>query len=58
MRDSHEKWKTKVNMAMDVFKRHLADHPEAALAFAAFAEQMQKSPGTHPETPPRPENPA
>jgi hypothetical protein len=43
---------------MEVFKKHLADRSEARAAFAAFAEQMQKSPGTHPETSPRPENPA
>jgi hypothetical protein len=28
------------------------------VAFAAFAEQVQKSPGMPPEPPPKPENPA
>ena len=58
MQHSHHRWKTKISIAMDAFKKHLADHPEANAAFAAFAEQMQESPGNHPETPPRPENPA
>jgi hypothetical protein len=57
MRDSHEKWKTKLTVAMEVFKKHLDDHPEARAAFAAFAEQVQKSPGMPPQTPPGPESP-
>ena len=55
--NSHERWKTNLGLAMEAFKTYLADHPEARTAFAAFAEQVQKSPGRSPETPPRPENP-
>ena len=56
-RDSHEKWKTNLDRAMEAFKRQLAHHPEAKPAFVAFAEQVREPSGTIPETSPQPENP-
>jgi len=54
MKDSHEKWKTKLTLAMDALKKHLADHPEASVALAAFAEKVREPFATPPETLPNP----
>ena len=56
--NSHEKWKTKISIAMDAFKTHLSDHPEATAAFVAFAKQVCDPFSIPPETLPNPENPA
>ena len=56
--NSHERWKTKLDLAMEALKTHLAARPEAHTAFVAFAQQMQKPLGPHPEAPRTPENPA
>ncbi|MCX6924097.1 MAG: hypothetical protein NT154_12940, partial [Verrucomicrobia bacterium] len=45
MKDSHEKWKTKLTLAMEAFKTYLDDHPEATAAFNAFAQQVREPSG-------------
>jgi len=56
--NSHERWKTNLERAMEAFQSYIANHPRAQAAFAAFAQQVRGPFGNPTQTPPEPENPA
>lgn len=54
MSDSLENRKSKLLLALEIFRKHLAGHPDARAAFAAFAVKLRESSGMLPETPENP----
>jgi len=40
-KNSHERWKSDMTRALEIFQGHLKRHPQAREAFAAFAQQVR-----------------